>query len=161
MLIPYESDEQAAIFGWWAYRHTYFGVDEKLLFAIPNGGFRNKITAKNLKKQGVKAGIPDIFLAVPRHDYHGLFLEMKRKKNAYVSKNQKEMINILMDQGYLVRVVKGFEAAAISITQYLIKENDKVDILPKEWIKIKTTRSNDGKIFTFESIKKETYGCSS
>ena len=29
-------------------------------FAIPNGGLRNKITAARMKREGVKAGVPDI-----------------------------------------------------------------------------------------------------
>ena len=48
-----------------------------LMFAIPNGGKRDKITASKLKAEGVKPGVPDIFLPVSSGDCCGLFIEMK------------------------------------------------------------------------------------
>lgn len=51
------------------------------MFAIPNGGKRDKITAANLKAEGVKAGTSDIFLPVARGRWHGLFIELKIGKN--------------------------------------------------------------------------------
>ena len=35
---------------------------DAFLFAVPNGGYRNKIEAANLKRQGVIAGVPDFIL---------------------------------------------------------------------------------------------------
>ena len=49
-------------------------------------------TAANLKKEGVKRGVPDICLPVSRGKYHGLYIEMKAGKNK-PSKEQKEWIN--------------------------------------------------------------------
>lgn len=37
-----------------------------LLFAIPDGGRRDAVTGAHLKAEGVRAGVPDMFLAVPR-----------------------------------------------------------------------------------------------
>src|SRR5258708_3842236 len=48
------------------------------LFAIPNGGLRTKVTAANLKVEGVKRGIADVQLAVARGIFHALFIEMKK-----------------------------------------------------------------------------------
>lgn len=50
---------------------------ENRLFAIPNGGKRNPITAHFLKMEGVMAGVPDLFLSIPKGSYGGLFIEMK------------------------------------------------------------------------------------
>lgn len=56
-------------------------------FHVPNGGHRNKITARNLKRQGLKAGIPDcVILFMGRV----LMIELKRTKNARMSPMQTE-----------------------------------------------------------------------
>lgn len=52
-----EHQIQAALFRAYAVR----GVPGTVMFAIPNGGARDKVTAKLLKDEGVKAGAPDIF----------------------------------------------------------------------------------------------------
>jgi hypothetical protein len=41
-------------------------IPDSLLFAVPNGGSRNKKEAANLKRQGVKAGVADVILLMPR-----------------------------------------------------------------------------------------------
>ena len=44
------------------------------IFAIPNGGFRHITTAKKLQREGVKSGVPDLFIPVIRPQYGGMFL---------------------------------------------------------------------------------------
>ena len=88
------------------------------MFHIPNGGSRNKIEAANLKRQGVKAGVPDICLPVPRNGYHGLWIELKVGKNK-TTENQKRYISFLTNQGYDVAVCYGMEEAARKIVEYL------------------------------------------
>lgn len=109
-----ESDEQAALFLWAAYR-----PELRLMFHIPNGGSRNPIEAANLKRQGVKAGVPDVFLPIARHGCHGLFIEMKRAKGGVLSQFQREYIEALMREGYRVAVCHGFEEAKRTIEEYL------------------------------------------
>lgn len=46
-------------------------------FAIPNGGNRNVREAARFKKQGVLAGVADVFLAIPKHGKCGLWIEFK------------------------------------------------------------------------------------
>lgn len=117
--IHYEAAEQIALFSWAAYmQNTY--PELELLFHIPNGGSRNKIEAANLKRQGVKAGIPDLFLPVARGGWHGLFIEMKAGKNKE-TENQKSWGFKLKYQGYLTAVCYGWEAAADVIKAYLEK----------------------------------------
>ena len=43
------------------------------LSGITNGGKRDKATATALKRQGVKAGVPDVVLPAVRAGYHGLY----------------------------------------------------------------------------------------
>lgn len=70
-----EHAQQAALFCWAA---QY--PELKWMFAIPNGGTRDRITAGKLKAEGVKAGVADIFLPVGRCDCYGLWIEMKNDK---------------------------------------------------------------------------------
>ena len=75
-----EHDEQSAIFEWAALMQGAY-PELGLLFAIPNGGKRDKATAGKLKAEGVKAGVPDMCLPVSNGKYHGLFIELKVGEN--------------------------------------------------------------------------------
>lgn len=123
-----EHSHQVALFMWAADQIASGAYPElALMFAIPNGGERNKAVAGRLKAEGVKAGVPDIFLPVPRHGVNGLFIELKRPKAEGIRQgsaqdNQSEWIDKLRGQGYGAAVVYGFEAARDMIVQYLAKE---------------------------------------
>lgn len=112
-----ESQEQIE-FIQWCKRNTakYPELDE--IFAIPNGGKRHIVTASKLKLEGVKPGIPDLFLPVQKRGYAGLFIEMK-KLDGTLSKTQKIRIPKLRTQGYAVIVCKGAERAKSLIKSYL------------------------------------------
>lgn len=113
----YEADQQRKLFQWTTFTRTeYPEVD--LMFHIPNGGSRNKLEAANLKRQGVKAGVPDLFLPVSRGGYHGLFIELKYGKNKPTEK-QAEWLKSLNEQGYAVAVCYGCEEASEKILKYL------------------------------------------
>jgi len=115
-----EDQEQKLLVQW--SRYKFFSGHKRLsdyLIAIPNGGSRHLLEAINLKRQGVKAGVPDIFIYIPNKQYHGLFIEMKRKRNFIVSEHQKETIERLVSIGYCARIAKGFEQAKEIIEDYL------------------------------------------
>lgn len=109
-----EAYQQELLF-YWA-QHSLKEYD--LMFHIPNGGSRNRLEAISLKRQGVKRGIPDIFLAVPRGNFHGIFIEMK-STTGKLSKHQKIMINLLLERGYMVHVCRSSEEAKSIIGSYL------------------------------------------
>ena len=119
-----ESDEQKALFEWvslqWRAR-----PELSLLFHIPNGqklagnkAHRAK-AAMRLKKEGMRPGVPDLMLPVPRGIFHGLFIEMKRKDGGVVSGEQKAWIKALADQGYRAMTCNGFDEARAAILEYL------------------------------------------
>jgi len=89
-----------------------------LLFAIPNGGLRNIKVATKLKAEGVLAGVPDLFLAMPSKFWYGLFIEMKHGKNT-VTDSQKEMMMRLSEAGYWCVVVYSFDQFVNEIQNYL------------------------------------------
>ena len=112
-----EEIEQTHLFLWAFYESSKY-PELKNMFAIPNGGKRSKSEAARLKASGVKAGVPDIFLAVARNGYHGLFIEMKVGMNK-PTENQVEMMEELTAQGYLCRVCWSGDDAIDAIKEYL------------------------------------------
>lgn len=124
---PKESLEQMWLFRW-AYDMSLIKWPElSLMHHIANGGSRDYIEAKHLKLQGVKPGIPDVFLPVAKGGYHGLYIEMKRRNGGRLSPEQKEVIPKLRAQGYRVEVCKGFQEAANVVEAYmncLLKEEE-------------------------------------
>lgn len=118
-----EHAHQVALFAWAALTAPQY-PELQLMFAIPNGGKRDKITASNLKAEGVKAGTPDIFLPVARGGFHGLFIELKRlgdakHKKGRASDDQKQTIIDLHAQGFGAMVCVGWEHARNMLLQYL------------------------------------------
>jgi hypothetical protein len=112
-----EHDEQVAVFQW---ADLKANQDERysMMFAIPNGGHRHHTVAAKLQAEGVRSGVPDIFLAVPSGTYHGLWIEMKRIGGKSTD-NQQGWIVALRKQGYAAEICEGFEAAKRAIETYL------------------------------------------
>lgn len=124
MNIPTESQEQTTLFQWAALMEGRW-PELRLLYAIPNGGSRHPVEARHLKEQGVKPGVPDVCLPCSRGNWHGLYIEMKRRKGGRVSVEQKKMILALRAQGYKAEVCRGWEEAKNTICEYLREGNDK------------------------------------
>ena len=112
-----EADEQKALMQWAKWQEGRY-PELKLLYHCPNGGTRNKLEAANLKRQGVKAGVPDLFLPVARNGKYGMFIEMKVGRNKCTD-NQKKWIRNLLEQGYEVKVCYSCEEAIQVIKKYL------------------------------------------
>ena len=112
-----EAQEQRFLFQWAGLAEQQY-PELKLLHHIPNGGKRDARTAANLKKEGVKAGVPDICLPVAKDAYCGLYIELKVGKNK-PSIKQKEWIEALKEQGYKVEVCYGWIKAREVIETYL------------------------------------------
>lgn len=106
-----EAREQQAVVEWCAWKRIP-------IFHIPNGGSRDKREAANLKRQGVKPGVPDLFVPVARGGWHGLFVEMKTAKGR-VSPKQREWLELLSAQGYLAKVCRGADEAIRVIGAYM------------------------------------------
>lgn len=113
-----EHDEQVSLFQWAAMQHGKY-PELALMFAVPNGGLRNATVAAKLKAEGVKPGVPDIFLPVARGGYHGLFIEMKRIRGGKLSTEQALWITELLEQRYAVYKCEGWVKAKECIEQYL------------------------------------------
>ena len=113
-----EHHEQVRLIAW-AKANEDEKTELRWLFAIPNGGKRDKVTGFKMKQEGVKSGVPDLCLPVPRRGYHGLYIEMKIQDGGVVSDNQKKWKKALEEQGYRVEICPGFEAARATLENYL------------------------------------------
>lgn len=115
--INHEAIEQSQLFLWASFSSIKY-PELELLYHVPNGGSRNALEAVNLKRQGVKSGVPDLCLPVPRGKYHGLYIELKAGKNK-ASQKQREWLRALREQNYAAMVCYGCDEAIEVITQYL------------------------------------------
>ena len=113
-----EHAEQSALIVWWAVYCQTKVIDERLLFSIPNGASKSIAQALKFKREGLRPGVPDLFLAVPHAPYSGLFLEMKGK-GGMPSAAQKAWIRMLNGKGYRAVVCVGWDVARQVIEDYL------------------------------------------
>jgi hypothetical protein len=103
------------------------------LHAIPNGGARGDnarsraIRGNQLKAEGVKAGVYDMFLPFPLNGFSGLYIELKTpEKKAKtdrgaggVSEQQIAFGNYAVSAGYKAVVAYGADEAIEAIKEYL------------------------------------------
>ncbi len=114
----------------WAKLMSNAYPDLELLYHVPNGGSRNKAEASKLRRMGVRAGVPDLVLPVPRAGYAGLYIELKVGENR-PSNSQKDWLEKLTIQGYQALVCYGGNEAIRALQQYitasktaLVKQNE-------------------------------------
>jgi hypothetical protein len=147
-----EAIEQSKLFRW--AKEMQIAIPQlSNMFAIPNGAYygtnrkRAVIHANSLKSQGLKKGVPDIFLAIPARIrvedminntlptidsrklkeysegvfyWHGLFMELKVGKNK-LSPEQIVWLDNLRVAGYYTAVCFSFNEAKDTILRYLSK----------------------------------------
>lgn len=114
---PSEDTIQAQVIRWANLQASVY-PELARLFHVPNGGQRHAAVAAKLKGQGVKPGVPDLCLPVPRFGCPGLWIEMKTA-DGRVSTNQKDWIAYLKGAGYRVEVCRSFEEARSALLDYL------------------------------------------
>jgi hypothetical protein len=127
-----EAAHQTALFTWASYQQTRI-PELKWLHHIPNGGSRGDnaqtraITGGQMKAQGVKRGVADVFLPVRRGQWPGLYIEMKKpaekpKRNGGkggCSDEQIEFGEFVREQGFGWMVCYSWEEARDAILAYL------------------------------------------
>lgn len=119
-----EHSHQCALMQWVAIEGRQW-PDLDLLFAVPNGGARSMSVAAAIKAEGVKSGVPDLFLPVPRSHYPGLWIEMKkpgeeRKANGGRSDNQVRWHKRLRRMSYAVVTCYSWKAAVNTLQRYYL-----------------------------------------
>lgn len=114
-----ESRSQRTVISWWAQCHGQFGLSRCVLHSVPNGGFRNVVTASIMKAEGQVRGVFDLKLNVARSGYHGAWLEMKAEKGG-LSPDQKKFMAAMDKEGYKTGVAYSSREAIYFFTTYLI-----------------------------------------
>jgi len=89
------------------------------LFAVPNGGRRDRVSGAKLKAEGVLPGVSDLILLLPRGRHHGLLIEMKTERGKQ-SPAQKEWQRDMAARGYLYVVCHSFDEFREQIDDYLL-----------------------------------------
>jgi len=89
------------------------------LFAIPNQSNRGVKSGAKMKAEGLRAGLPDICLPVPRRAYNALWIEMKRHAKLKPTAVQLEWHERLSQNGGCVVVCYTTDGAIKTITDYL------------------------------------------
>ncbi len=112
-----EHQAQSALFAWAALM-VRAHPELALLFAVPNAGKRSVRAAMYMKAEGLKPGVPDVWLPVPRAQYCGLVLELKVGKNK-ATEAQSDWLERLAAVGHRACVVRGWEEARGEIVNYL------------------------------------------
>ena len=116
MLKPTEAQIQIALFDW---GRVYSLITRDYMSAIPNGGSRHVVEARNMKRQGGRAGLSDIFLAWPAWGKHGLWIELKRNDKCKATPMQIEWIDRMNEVGYEACVCYGLDDAISVIKKYI------------------------------------------
>lgn len=112
-----EHDEQVALFHW---KEQMVGKYPELrtLYATPNAGKRSVRAGKYMVAEGLRKGVPDLCLPVPRGKYGALYIELKHGKNK-PTESQNRWIKLLNQYGNKAVVAYEFEGARDEILAYL------------------------------------------
>lgn len=91
---------------------------EGLFFAVPNGGRRDAWTARIMKDEGVRAGVADLILLLPRGGYGALAVEMKTPKGKQ-SAEQKRFQMLCERHGICYVVCRCFDDFRNAVKRYM------------------------------------------
>lgn len=109
-----EAQEQAAVVEYCELR----GIP---VYHIPNEGRRSPRGGAALRRQGLRAGVPDLCVPVARGRYHSLYIEMKAE-GGKVTPAQADWIALLRSQGMCAAACYGSRNAIALIDRYMAQD---------------------------------------
>lgn len=110
-----ESKLQQSCITWFRYQYPEL---KELLFAVPNGGARNKVEAGIMKAEGVTPGVADLILLIPKQGCGSLCIEMKAGKGKQ-SEYQKEWQKQAEKYGNRYIMCRSLDEFIVQIRNYL------------------------------------------
>lgn len=112
-----EHQHQVALFAWAGVMQAKRPL-LALLYAIPNAARRSVRNGAEMKREGLRPGMPDICLPVGIGKWSALYLELKAP-NGRLSDRQRERLRLLYVAGNAAWVAIGWEMAAELIEKYM------------------------------------------
>ena len=92
------------------------------LFAIPNGSYKSRAEANKYLVEGLLAGVPDMaFLSGGVTSY----IEMKKDKGGKLQPVQEKQIDLMIDSGFVVYLIRGDYRAFFSALDLMCGINPK------------------------------------
>lgn len=116
---PTESQIQQSCIKWFQLQHRDLW-DDGVLFHIANEGIRLGGQGRRTKREGIVRGVADLCLAIPRHGYGALYIEMKRP-GRYQSPEQKTWQKSIEKHGNKYVVCKSLDQFMVIINRYLFQ----------------------------------------
>jgi len=122
LTIPTEYQEQNALVKWLNFHPTV----RDFFCKNNNEGKRSAIQGYNLKLNGLRPGVSDLFIYYPANGFHGLWLEVKRNKIYTKSEMstltwmaQEEFMRNVRSVGYAASFCFGWENGKNIVENYL------------------------------------------
>lgn len=106
---------QCACVQWFRYQYPKLRHN---LFAVPNGGRRDKVTAAKLKAEGVLAGVADLVLLKSNSSYGALLIEMKTRTGRQAD-TQREWQRLIETDGYKYVVCRSLDDFMREVNAYI------------------------------------------
>jgi len=104
----------------------YHPILKNFFHKTNNEGKRSSFQGHNLKRMGLRPGVSDIFIYYPTTSFHGLWLEVKRKKEYSFSERstktwmaQEEFLKTVKDVGFAGYFCYGWVHGKEIVEQYL------------------------------------------
>lgn len=112
-----------------------FAKYEGLLFSIPNGSKLGGKVNKNgfhiqgaiLKGEGMQAGVADLFFALPKNGFNGLFIEMKTPIGT-LQPEQRKFLESMSTVGYACAVCRSLNEFETTVKAYVNSEFEQTPI---------------------------------
>ncbi len=110
-----EDSLQMNVVTWFAYQYPAYSED---LIHIANQRKCTVQQAMRLQRMGVRKGVSDLFLSIPRGEYHGLWMELKSPKRK-PTKEQVKFAARKRGQGYATAWTDNLEDAMEILAEYM------------------------------------------
>lgn len=112
-----ESALQIQCIKWFDAQYPFWS---QFLFHIRNGGsIKSPREGLKFKRMGVRRGIPDLFLSIPTNEYHGFYIELK-KKGGKASEHQINYGFSLANLDYKFEIVSDLETFMKLVSDYML-----------------------------------------